>query len=146
MINRNQFAGPRVYINPEQTIMPRIGINGTSGVRKGLGRSGLVLRRTIMPMQTMTNANSVPITVISEITEAGTNAATSPVKTKKRRLDFHGVLKREWSWENTAGTNPSFDMEKNTRDCPISITRITEENPARIATVTKVDKPSIVLS
>ena len=38
--------------------------------------------------------------------------------------------------ENTFGTSPSRLIAKNTRDCPSSITRITDEKPARIATVT----------
>ena len=58
---------------------------------------------------------------------------------KNKKFDFHGVLNFGCSCENTLGTNPSFDMEKNTRDYPISITSITEENPARMATVTSVE-------
>src|SRR6185436_7806120 len=92
MINRNQFAGPRVYINPVQTRIPRIGITGTQGVRKGLVIAGSVLRKTIIPKQTSTNAKSVPITVMFDIMVAGTNAATSPTKTKNNKFDFQGVL------------------------------------------------------
>jgi hypothetical protein len=36
------------------------------------------------------------------------------------------------------GTRPSRLIEKNTRDWPISMTRITDEKPARIATVTSL--------
>src|SRR5437899_8544900 len=40
------------------------------------------------------------------------------------------------------GTKPSRLMEQNTRDWPSSITRITDEKPARIATVTDFDSHS----
>ena len=118
---------------------PRIGTSGTHGVRKGLGNTGSVFLKTRMPRHTIMNANNVPITVMSDMTEAGTNAAIKPTKMQNRKLDFHGVWNFGCSRENTAGTSPSFDMEKNTRDCPMSITRITDENPARIATVTNGD-------
>ena len=70
---------------------PRIGTSGTSGVRKGLRNVGLVFRKTMIAMQTITNANNVPITVISEMIEAGTNAAMRLTKMQNNMFDFYGV-------------------------------------------------------
>src|SRR5690349_11093503 len=119
-------------MRPVHTTIPRIGIRGTQGVRNGRGVAGSAFRKTIIPRHTNTKAKSVPITVMSDMTEAGTKAAIAPTKTKNNKFDFQGVLNFGCSCEKTRGTNPSADMEKNTRDCPISITNITDENPARI--------------
>lgn len=40
---------------------PAIGINGTQGVLNGRSRSGFDFLKTIIPAQTITNANNVPI-------------------------------------------------------------------------------------
>lgn len=124
---RNQVSpGSDAIIRKQETI-PRIGTTGTQGVLKERGASGWVLRNTNTPKQTRTKANSVPILVISPTTRAGTNAANKLTNKQKSKLDFHGVLNFLCTAEKTGGKNPSFDMEKNTRDCPSNITMITEE-------------------
>src|SRR5207248_10994949 len=83
-----------------------------------------------------------PMLVISPTTSSGMNAAKIPVNTKKSTLDLYGVLNLRCTSEKIFGTRPSRLMEKNTRDWPSSITRITDEKPARIATVTDFDSHS----
>src|ERR1700682_1144083 len=94
------------------------------------------------PAQTRMKAKRVPIQIFSPVTSAETKAASRPVKTKKSRFDLYGVLNRGCTSEKTLGTRPSRLIEKKTRDCPSNITRITEEKPARIATVTDLDNHS----
>src|SRR4051812_24952474 len=118
--------------------MPRIGTTGTIGVLNWRGALGSRTRRIHTPAHTSTNANSVPIDVISPTMSSGRNAANTPTNTKNSRFDFHGVRYLGWTSLNTLGTRPSRLIEKNTRDWPISMTRITDENPARIATVTSL--------
>src|SRR5947209_6002992 len=116
--------------------MPRIATSGAAGTRNPRSSPGFVRRMIQTPAQTRMNANNVPMLVISPVTSAGTNAASAPVKTKNNMFDFQGVRYRGCTWEKIAGTNPSRLIEKKTRDWPNSITRMTDENPARIAIVT----------
>jgi len=59
-----------------------MGISGTSGVLNGLGKSGLVRRKTTIPTQTIRNAINGPIETSSPKTPSGkspaTTAATKP--------------------------------------------------------------------
>ena len=71
--------------------MPKIGINGTKGVLKARGASGILFRIIITPTHTRINANSVPILVISPTTRAGTKAANRLTKSIKRKLFLAGV-------------------------------------------------------
>src|SRR5438067_11309315 len=135
---RVQFGQPRPKIIAPLNSTPRIGTSGTSGVLNCLGASGLRTRRTQTPMQTRTNANNVPIDVMSPTMSSGTNAANAPTKPKNKKLALYGVRYFGWTSENTFGTRPSRDIEKNTRDWPISITRITDVKPNKIATVTSL--------
>ena len=54
---------------------PMIGNNGTSGTRKERSMSGAVRRRTMTPMLTIRNANSVPMLTSLAISDSGTKAA-----------------------------------------------------------------------
>jgi hypothetical protein len=78
-------------------------------------------------MQTNINANNVPMLVISPTTLAGTNAANKLTKSMNNKLLFAGVCVLGFTVEKTDGSNQSLLMLKNTRLCPISITRITDE-------------------
>src|SRR6478752_2082639 len=118
---------------------PSVETTGSAGTTKPRGTSGLRRRMIQTPMQTRMNANSVPMLVISPTTSSGMNAANKDVNTKNSQLDLCGVLNVGCACENTGGTRPSRLIEKNTRDCPSSITRMTDEKAARIATVTKFD-------
>src|ERR1700722_8532254 len=128
----------RLKIMAEQMTPPRMGTRGTSGVLKGRLRVGSFLRRMITPMQTSTNANSVPMEVRLPATVPEQKADSSPTKTNRIMLLLYGVLNLGCNWENTFGSKPSCDMVKNTRLCPRSITRMTEEKPMRMAIVTRV--------
>ena len=64
------------------------------------------------------------------------------MNTKNSMFAFHGVWNFGCTSEKIFGTRPSWLIEKNTRDCPISMTRMTDENPARIAIVTNLDSHS----
>ena len=61
-----------------------IGMNGTQGVRNGRGCTGLVCRRIMIAMHTITNASSVPMFTILPISSIGvtlpTMAASRPTK------------------------------------------------------------------
>src|SRR2546430_2673499 len=94
------------------------------------------------PAQTSMKAKSVPMLVISPETSAGINAANKPVKMKNNMFDLYGVLYRGCTSEKILGTSPSRLIEKNTRDWPSNMTRITDENPARMATVTNFESHS----
>src|SRR6202048_1978393 len=123
-------------------MIPRVETTGTAGTRNPRSRSGRRARMIQTPAQTRMKANSVPMLVISPVTSAGTKAASKPVKTKKSMFDLYGVLNRGCTSEKTLGTSPSRLIEKNTRDCPSNITRMTDDKPARIATVTDFDSHS----
>src|SRR5437764_537888 len=103
-----------------------MGTNGTIGVLKALGRSGILLRITHTPIHTRIKANKVPMLVISPTTRAGTNAAKRLTKHINNKLFFAGVCVFGLTEENILGINPSLLILKNTLDCPISITNITD--------------------
>src|ERR1017187_7505439 len=84
----------------------------------------------MMPMHTITNASSVPMLVICPSFEIGRKPESSETKIMKMMLQRYGVCHLGWMSLNTAGSNPSLDIEKNTRDCPSSMTRITDVYPA----------------
>ena len=66
-------------------------------------------------------------------TEIGAKAENRLTKTMNSRFERQGVRNLGWISEKTLGSRPSRDIEKNTRDWPSSITRITDVNPAMIA-------------
>src|SRR5205085_5717352 len=109
---------------------------------KPRGMSGRRRRMIHTPAHTSTKANNVPMLVISPTMSPGTKPPKMAVRKKKMMFDFHGVRYLGWTSPNIDGTRPSRDIEENTRDCPSSITRITDEKPARIATVTSLDSHS----
>ena len=86
----------------------------------------------------MTKANSVPMLVISPTTESGRNAENGVTNSMNKRFERHGVRNFGWMSENTLGTRPSRDMEKNTRLCPRSITSITEVNPQMMPNLIRI--------
>ena len=88
-----------------------MGTSGTSGVRNGRGSSGCVLRMIMMPPQTSTKANSVPMLVMWPTTEIGGKAENRPTNTMNSRFERHGVRNLGWMSENTLGTRPSRDIE-----------------------------------
>ena len=86
-------------------------MSGTHGTRNGRGRSGCVLRIINTAAQTITNANSVPMLVMSPTTATGRNAPISATTPMKSIFDFHGVSHFGWISENNAHKRPSRDIE-----------------------------------
>ena len=68
--------------------IPAIGTKGTHGALKGRGVLGSLLRITITPIQTNTNANKVPIETISPTIFTGTKAANKLTKIAKNKFDL----------------------------------------------------------
>lgn len=127
IINRSHVSpGKNTIINTQDKI-PKMGTNGTNGVLNARGRLGCLTRNTQTPTHTSTKASKVPILVISPTTRAGTNAAKRLTKSMNNKFDFEGVPNFGCTCENIFGKRPSFDIEKNTLDWPISITIITDE-------------------
>src|ERR1039458_4592420 len=113
-IRRSQLIHPSLYIMYELKAIPRIGTNGTHGVRNGLACPGFVFRRTMMAVHTMMKASRVPIFTIFPISSIGvtlpTMAATSPTS----MVFFQGVLNLEWiSAKNRLGSSPSLAMARS---------------------------------
>src|SRR2546421_13067146 len=123
-------------------MIPSVQTTGAAGTRNPRSSSGLRTRMIQIPAQTRMKANKVPILVISPVTSAGTNAASRPVNTKNNMFDLEGVRYRGWTSEKTWGTSPSRLIEKKTSDWPNNITKMTEEKPAKIATVTDFESHS----
>src|SRR5690349_1408151 len=96
MISRYQFSAGNENIKSKQVKIPRIGINGTNGARNGRFAFGLVLRITMTAPQTITNAKSVPILVISARMLKGMKPAIEATKRPVSIVDFHGVLNFGW--------------------------------------------------
>ena len=78
-------------IMAKQTRMPRIGTSGTNGVLYGRGISGCVRRMIMTPTQTITNASSVPMLVMSPRLESGTKPGEEADEDHEDRLERHGV-------------------------------------------------------
>src|SRR3984893_3855662 len=94
IINRYQFSAGSENINNKQVRMPKIGTSGTKGARNGRLALGFVLRMTITAPQTITNANKVPMLVISARMLNGMNPANDATNRPVRIVDFQGVRKR----------------------------------------------------
>ncbi len=87
-IKRAQFVQPKPKIIALQTIIPRMGTRGTSGVVNCLFISGFFTRKIHTPAQTSIKANKVPILVISPTISPGTKAANKPTNTKNIQFDL----------------------------------------------------------
>ena len=105
--NLNQFVQPKPNIMAAQTMMPKIGTSGTSGVLNCLGRLGSVFLKMITAAHTSINANKVPILVISPTISPGINAANKPTSTRMIRFALYGVLYFGCTSLNTFGNKPS---------------------------------------
>src|ERR1700683_161527 len=96
----------------------------------------------ITPMQTSTNAKSVPTDVKSPASDSGKNAPNAPTKKNSNILHLYGVRNLGCTSQKSFGSSPSSDMVKKTLLWPSSITSITVEKPQRIATVMPLVKQS----
>src|SRR3989442_8559857 len=99
------------------------------GVRNARFSLGSRTRSTMIPMETITNASRVPIETrllaSRTVSRDETNATATPVMIEV----IHGVRNRGWMLLTNGGSRPSRDIVQNTRDCPRSITRITDDSP-----------------
>src|SRR6266516_475349 len=103
--------------------------NQIHGVRNARFSFGSRTRSTMIPMATITNASRVPIETRLQasrtVSRDDTNATATPVTIEV----IHGVRNLGWMLLTKAGSSPSRDIVQNTRDCPRSITRITDDSP-----------------
>src|SRR5215475_14948198 len=129
MISLAQVSLPRLTIMSNETKIPMIGVNGIHGATNARGTSVPRLRRIHTPAHTMTNARSVPIETSSPSTLIGVKAATVATHRPTRIVEMYGVRNRGWILHAHGGSSPSLDIEKNTRDCPNSITTMVELRP-----------------
>ena len=90
-MSRYQFSAGKENINSKHVKIPRIGMSGTRGALKGRFASGFVRRITKTAPQTITNANRVPMLVISARILSGMNPAIAATKRPVKIVDFHGV-------------------------------------------------------
>src|SRR2546423_4722199 len=91
IMSRYQFSAGSENISSKQVRIPRIGTTGTNGARNGRLALGLVLRITNTAPQTITNANNVPMLVISARIPSGRNPAIAATNSPVRIVDFQGV-------------------------------------------------------
>src|ERR1700741_5325880 len=126
MTSRAHVSLPRLTIMSRDTAIPMIGVNGIHGATNARGTSVPRLRRIHTPAHTMTNASSVPIETSSPSTLIGVKAATVATHRPTRMVEIYGVRNLGWILHAHGGRSPSLDMEKNTRDCPSSMTTMVE--------------------
>src|SRR5207249_2873495 len=102
----------RNHIKTTQETIPRIGTNGNRGTLKALGRCGSLMRRIMIPVQTRTNANKVPIFVRSTISSILTNIAQTPTATPVKIVVTCGVRNLGCTFAKDCGSSPSRAIEK----------------------------------
>src|SRR5947209_1702108 len=127
--SRIQVAVARLYIMAAEITMPMIGVNGTHGVTKARFTSVPRARNTQTPAHTMMNASKVPMETIWPSTSIGVRAPARATQMPTKIVERYGVRKRGCTLLAHAGSRPSLDIEKKTRDCPSNITTIVLLNP-----------------
>ena len=73
------------------TAADSVGKAGTHGIRKGRGRSGRVRRSTMIPIETMTNAISVPMLTSEPSVPIGVSPAARATTTPVTNVEMCGV-------------------------------------------------------
>src|SRR5215204_1550017 len=111
MIRRAHVSNGSPYIKYNDAPSERIGSTGENGTLNGRGRSGFVRRKTTTPIETMTNANSVPILTSWPSMEIGTSAAITATIAPVIIVVICGVLKRGCTFAAHDGSNPSLPIE-----------------------------------
>src|SRR5918997_1644178 len=84
--------------------------NQTNGVLKGRRRLGSRIRSTNTPVQTITNASSVPIDTSLAASRTGRIAAGIATASPVTIEVMYGVRKRGWIFWTNGGNSPSRDM------------------------------------
>ena len=90
-----------------QPAIDRIGVTGYPGTLNPRGRSGSVRRSTITPIDTIRNATSVPMLVISARKSIGSTPASSEITTAQTIVAGTGVSVRGFSLWKNRGIMPS---------------------------------------
>jgi hypothetical protein len=124
----------RFVISHRQARPDRIGSTGDHGTRNPRARSGRVRRRIGTPKLTSTNADSVPMLIISSSSSTLDRPAISATTTPTPICSRTGVWNRGEVRETLRGSRPSRLIENTTRVRPSSSTMITEVRPTRIPT------------
>jgi len=98
-------------ISASATSAESAGTNGTSGVRNGRWRSGFLYRSTMIPIDTMTKASSVPMLTRWPRMSIRVNPAASATATPVTMVVMCGVRNRGWIFLAHPGSSPSLAIE-----------------------------------
>ena len=88
-----------------------MGTSGTAGVLNGRGASGAVFLRMITPIQTSTNASSVPMLTSWLSTPIGVSAEAEAIIVPVSIVLRCGVRNLGWTAENIGGSRRSRLIE-----------------------------------
>src|ERR1700679_205128 len=113
--NRTHVITGRPVISNTQKTTERTGITGPNGTRNPRYRSGSLYRSTITPIETSTNANSVPMFDISANVPTSNNPAGIATSTPATQVANAGVRNRGCTLLKTSGSNLSRDIANQTR-------------------------------
>src|SRR5689334_4637659 len=94
MIRRYQLSAGSENISSRQVAIPKRGVSGISGTRKGRSACGYLRRMIKTAEQTITNAKRVPMLTNPERILSGNTAAKALTKTPVKMVDFQGVRNR----------------------------------------------------
>src|SRR5436190_7407126 len=95
--NRHHVTAASSRMSQAQVRIAPRGTQGTQGVRKTRGRSGSVLRSTMIPAATRMKANKVPMLQRSTTSLMLLTAANPATNKPVRIVVDHGVLNRGWT-------------------------------------------------
>ena len=133
--NRTQVSVVRFSMSQRHSTAEMIGSTGDHGTRNPRGRSGRVRRSTTMPRLTSTNADSVPMLIISSSSPTSVNAGDEGDDGAADDLDAGrglGVLGEVF--DSQRGSSPSRLSAKTMRERPSSSTMITVVRPTSAPT------------
>ncbi len=122
----------RLSISHTQSTAERIGSHGMSGTRNDARMSGRFLRSTITPMLTSTNAESVPMLIISSSTPTSVKPARAATTTPAMICTRTGVRRLALVRLRPRGSRPSRLIAKTTRARPRSSTMSTVVRPSSV--------------
>src|SRR6266581_694396 len=125
-MKRHQVIAGSSRMSQTQVKIAPSGTHGTSGVRKGRGRSGSLQRRIKTPAATSTKANNVPILHKSTTSLMLLTPANPATNTPVRIVVTYGVRNRGCTLAAHRGSNPSRAMTNKIRGWPSWKTNSTE--------------------
>src|ERR1043166_10032599 len=130
MMSRRQVVQGSEIIRYAAEIAPSGATMKTAGVLNARGRLGSRTRSTITPMDTITNASSVPIETRFPASRTVSSDATIATAIPVTIEVMYGVWNLGWTLLTNCGNRPSRAIEENTRDWPSNMTRITDDSQA----------------